>query len=115
MTYNLSAGELDLYVPGLSYHIGATNDKKAYFKAPLGLDSNGAFVINPGLGYGYDFRENSREHGWSGNSIGLLFLDCARIPVVVVGLGPRYRSFISDNFRLILICYSNICSTTMGS
>ncbi|WP_243517684.1 MULTISPECIES: hypothetical protein [unclassified Candidatus Cardinium] len=52
--------EVGLFVPGLSYHIGANTFKPAYKDAPLGLDKNGAFVVNPGIGLVYDHRDKAK-------------------------------------------------------
>ena len=52
-----------------AYHVGAGDERPAYGDAPLGLDENGAFVFNPGLGLEIDFfRSNSHDPLWLGFS-----------------------------------------------
>ena len=73
---NIRAGTIEIDMPGLSYHIGANSEHPAYLLAPLKLDQNGAFVYNPGLGIGYDFKKEANTSGFSGIAKFIYFHDC---------------------------------------
>ena len=92
------AGELDIDLPGLAYHIGANSENPAYTGAPRRLDKNGVFVFNPGLGIGYDFRSQSTQNGWSILTKGVYFQDCDARDFFTLGGGARYRYMLSKRF-----------------
>lgn len=52
----VALGNVDIDLPGISYHIGGSSSNPAYTQAPRRLDENGFSVFNPGIGIGYDFR-----------------------------------------------------------
>jgi hypothetical protein len=95
-----SAGEVGVYIPGLSYHIGANSTKPAYKDAPRGIDKNGAWVLNPGIGIGYDFRDAQKESSFSMATLAMIFRDCDDRNAYVLGVGPRYRFFVNDKISL---------------
>lgn len=91
--------QIDIDVTGLSYHIGANADNPAYSKAPRGLDNNGAFVFNPGVGIGIDFRKHSRDNCWHGFSPiikGIYLRDCDDRSWAMFLAGTRYRYLAKD-------------------
>ncbi|WP_321779380.1 hypothetical protein [Sulfurimonas sp.] len=88
-----NAGEIDIDVYGLSYHLDAT---QAYAEAPRRLDSQGQWVFNPGIGVTYDFRDNISEEGFSPIVAVGYFQDCADYPFYFAGAGIRYRNYIDD-------------------
>ena len=77
-----NAGEIDIDVYGLSYHLDAT---QAYAEAPRRLDSQGQWVFNPGIGVTYDFRDNISEEGFSPIVAVGYFQDCADYPFYFAG------------------------------
>ena len=88
------AGEFDIDLLGLSYHFdkeGADRD------APLKLDRAGMWVVNPGIGLGYDFRNDIRSEGFSPIIGGGYFHNCSGSPFAFAGPGLRYRKFILKN------------------
>ncbi len=85
------AGSMDIDIPGMSYHIGANSQKPAYSNATLGIDNNGALVVNPGIGIGYDFRKKIARSGFSGIIKAIYFRDCDFRPFILGGGGVRYR------------------------
>ena len=91
MVGSANAGEIDIDVYGLSYHLDAT---EAYSEAPRGLDDQGQWVFNPGIGVTYDFRENISEEGFSPFVAVGYFKDCADYPFYFAGAGVRYRNYI---------------------
>lgn len=98
---NLSFGtQLQIYIPGLSYHIGANSSHPADTDAPNKLDSNGAFVFNPGLGLGVDFFRQPSKNGFSLAAIGMFFKDCDRRNTYVIGLGPSYQHYLTKTWSL---------------
>ncbi|WP_243018333.1 MULTISPECIES: hypothetical protein [Candidatus Cardinium] len=86
--------EVGIFVSGLSYHIGANAFKPAYKSAPLGLDKNGAFVVNPGIGLVYDHRDKAKGSSFSWSAISIAFYDCDTRLAFAIGGGGRYRYYI---------------------
>ena len=97
MVGSANAGEIDIDVYGLSYHLDAT---EAYAEAPRGLDDKGQWVFNPGIGVTYDFRDNISVEGFSPIVAVGYFQDCADYPFYFAGAGVRYRNYI-DGTNLI--------------
>ncbi len=97
---NVFAGEIGILLPGLSYHIGADSSNPAYKKAPRKLDKNGAFVFNPGVGIGYDFRDKEDGSSLSLIMMGMTFKDCDNRSAYTTGIGGRYRHHMNDNISL---------------
>src|SRR5665213_2411650 len=89
------AGEVDFDMFGLTYHL---HRKGAVYSAPLKLDHAGVKVFNPGLGIGYDFREDRHTSGISAVVHGGLFENCDNHPFSFVGAGARYRKFFHKNY-----------------
>ena len=96
------AGELDVDLTGLSYHIGASSSHPAYTSAPRRLDKNGVFVFNPGVGIGYDFRKSSGQSGFSGLTKLVYFRDCDDRSFFMGGGGVRYRYMLGTHFSIDL-------------
>lgn len=88
------AGEVDLDMFGFTYHL---HRKGAVYDAPLKLDKPGVKVFNPGLGLGYDFREDRHTQGLSAVLHGGMFENCNNHPFSFVGAGGRYRKFFYKN------------------
>ncbi len=97
-SFSSRAGEIDVDVAGLSYHIGAGSCCPAYTDAPRRLDWYGAFVFNPGVGVGYDFRAKSTEGGFSGATKLVYFRDCDDRGFFMGGGGVRYRWMLGECF-----------------
>ncbi len=96
-----SIGHFEFDLTGLSYHIGANRSHPANSSARRALDKNGAFVFNPGIGIGFDFRPHSRSERWYGFSPMLRFIymqDCQDDPLFLIGPGIRYRKMIADDW-----------------
>ena len=90
------AGEVDLDMFGFTYHL---HRKGAVENAPLKLDKAGVKVFNPGLGLGYDFRQDRHTDGLSAIVHGGMFENCNNHPFGFMGAGGRYRKyFYKDNF-----------------
>ncbi len=90
------AGEVDVDAFGLTYHL---HRKGAVYNAPLKLDHAGVKVFNPGLGLGYDFRQDRHTEGISPIVHGGIFTNCDNHPFSFVGAGARYRKyFYKKNF-----------------
>lgn len=87
-------GVLDFDFYGLSYHF---DEEEAYRGAPMKLDNNGVWVYNPGIGFGYDFRENIEKGGFSPITRIAFFQDCASESFIFGGAGMRYRKFLPKN------------------
>ena len=84
-----SAGEINLNVYGLSYHLKAS---EAYHNAPRSVANKGQWVFSPGIGLEYDFRTK----GSTGLSVftGAGYLrDCADYPFYFADLGVRYKNY----------------------
>lgn len=90
-----SAGVLDIDAFGLSIHLG-----KADSRAPLRLDSEGVYVFNPGIGVGYDFRENAMTSGFSPVLKAGAFGDCNVSPVYYATGGVRYAYIFADDYSI---------------
>jgi hypothetical protein len=91
MVVNASAGEINLNIYGLSYHL---NKDEAYHNAPRSVfNSDGQYVYNPGVGIEYDFR-NKGEMGWSVFTTLSWFQDCADYAFYYAGAGVRYKNYI---------------------
>ena len=90
-----SAGEININIYGLSYHL---KKDQAYYNAPRSMfGSDGQYVYNPGVGIEYDFRTKG-SMGWSVFTTASWFQDCADYPFYFVGAGVRYRNhFFSSN------------------
>ncbi len=90
------AGEVDLDAFGLTYHL---HHKGAVYNAPLKLDKDGVRVFNPGLGLGYDFRDDIHTEGFSAVIHSGIFENCVNHPFSFAGAGARYRKiFYKNNF-----------------
>ncbi len=85
-------GEVDLDWFGLTYHL---HKKGAVYSAPLKLDRKGIAVFNPGVGIGYDFREDRRTNGFSPIIHAGVFENCINAPFTFAAAGLRYRKFIN--------------------
>lgn len=90
--FNSSHLELDLF--GLSYHLGGS-----LASAPRGLDDEGVWVFNPGIGLTLDARPTSKEPGLSWMMMSGWFQDCDDKPFLFLGGGGRYRLALSQNVR----------------
>lgn len=86
------SGEVDLDMFGFTYHL---HRKGAVYNAPLKLDKPGVKVFNPGLGLGYDFRDDRHTGGFSAIVHGGMFENCDNHPFSFAGAGARYRKFFS--------------------
>jgi len=90
------AGEVDFDMFGFTYHL---HRKGAVYNAPLKLDKAGVKVFNPGLGMGYDFRQDRSVSGFSAVVHGGMFENCNNHPFSFAGAGARYRKyFTKKNF-----------------
>src|ERR1700691_753360 len=90
------AGEVDVDMFGFTYHL---HRKGAVYDAPLKLDKPGVKVFNPGLGLGYDFRQDRHTEGFSAIVHGGMFENCDNHPFTFAGAGVRYRKyFYKKNF-----------------
>lgn len=90
------AGEVDWDIFGLTYHL---HRKGAVYNAPLKLDKPGVKVFNPGLGLGYDFRQDKHTEGFSAIVHSGFFENCNNHPFSFAGAGGRYRKFFyKDNY-----------------
>ena len=90
-----SAGVLDIDTFGLSIHLDGS-----YNKAPLRLDSEGEFVFNPGIGLGYDFRENAVKSGFSPIVKAGSFADCNAVLIYYTTAGIRYSYIFLTKFYI---------------
>ena len=88
------AGEVDWDMFGFTYHL---HRKGAVYNAPLKLDHAGVKVFNPGLGLGYDFRQDRHAEGVSAIVHGGMFENCDNHPYSFVGAGARYRKYFHKN------------------
>ena len=88
------SGEVDLDMFGLTYHL---HRKGAVQDAPLKLDRAGVKVFNPGLGLGYDFRQDIHTEGFSAIAHGGMFENCNNHPFSFIGAGARYRKYFYKN------------------
>ena len=88
------AGEVDLDMFGFTYHL---HRQGAVYNAPLKLDKAGVKVFNPGLGLGYDFRQDRHTDGFSAVVHGGFFENCDNHPFAFTGAGARYRKFFTKN------------------
>jgi hypothetical protein len=93
-SFSCFSGEVDLDMLGFTYHL---HRRGAVGGAPLKLDHAGVKVFNPGLGLGYDFREDRRTGGISAVVHGGMFENCDNHPFSFVGAGGRYRKYFSKN------------------
>jgi hypothetical protein len=84
------AGEIDWDLFGFTYHL---HRKGAVRDAPLRLDRDGVKVFNPGLGLGYDFRQDRHTEGISAIVHGGVFENCNNHPFSFIGAGARYRKY----------------------
>jgi len=89
------AGEVDVDMFGFTYHL---HRKGAVYNAPLKLDHAGVKVFNPGLGLGYDFREDRQTEGFSPIVHGGMFENCDNHPFSFAGAGARYRKFFYKKY-----------------
>ena len=94
------SNQLKIYLPGLSYHIGANAAHPADVNAPHKLDSNGAFVFNPGIGFGIDFFRQPSRNGFSLATVGMFFKDCDERDTYVAGIGPSYQYYLTKSWSL---------------
>jgi hypothetical protein len=92
-----ASARFEVSVPGISVHFG-----KGPKNAPRKLDENGIFVVNPGIGAGYDFRDESNKSGFSFLLAGMYFLDCKNRNMFTLGAGGRGRLMVTDHFSLDL-------------
>lgn len=86
------AARFEVSVPGISVHFG--NGAK---DAPRKIDENGIFVLNPGIGAGYDFRDEGNKSGFSLLISGTYFKDCADRNMFVIGAGVRGRLMMTES------------------
>ena len=103
------AGEVDFDMFGFTYHL---HRKGAVRDAPLKMDHKGVKVFNPGVGIGYDFREDRHTGGWSPVVHGGIFENCSNHPFSFVGGGVRYRKFFHKKYfwetnLLAVLTYGN--------
>jgi len=91
------AGEIDVIVNGLSYHLDSS---QGYVEAPNKLDDKAQWVFNPGIGLSYDFRKNISEDGFSPYLTASWFQDCSNTPFYYAGGGVRYRKYLTTNFMM---------------
>jgi len=89
------AGEIDIDLMGFSYHLHKNGSPK---RAPNKLDHSGVLVFNPGVGVGYDFRENIHKGGLSPIVHGGFFQNCGNYPFFFAGGGARYRKFFFKKY-----------------
>ena len=97
---NALGGEVGLFIPGISYHIGANASKPAYRKAPRGLDKNGAFVVNPGAGIVYNHRNKTERSSFAWSAMAITFQDCDDRAAFAIGIGGNYRYYLNKYFSL---------------
>lgn len=100
-----TALQLDIDITGISYHIRCNKSLQAHTKAPRKLDPYGAFVFNPGIGLGIDFRKHSRDPYWKGFSpvIKTVYVrDCDNRAMYFLNVGTRYRDMLTNSFSLDL-------------
>lgn len=97
MLVSTLSARFEVSIPGISVHFGQGADH-----APRKLDEKGIFVFNPGIGAGYDFRDEGNKSGLSFLISGMYFKDCADRNMIVLGVGGRGRLMVSDNFSLDL-------------
>lgn len=88
------AHQVNINITGFSYHMG----NWSYPDAPRGLDKNGNFIFNPGIGFGWDFRSAKRTSGFSPMTQAMYFRDCSDLSVAMVGGGTRYRYHFNNQF-----------------
>eukprot|EP01132_Coremiostelium_polycephalum_P000748 gene748-926_t len=93
-------GEIGIFLPGISYHMGANASHPAYTEAPRGLDDHGAFVLNPGLGIVYDWRNKQDQRSFSWSVMAMIFQDCDDRAVYTTGGGGRYRYHFTGQLSL---------------
>jgi len=89
------AREIDLDMFGFTYHL---HRRGAVYNAPLKLDKPGVAVFNPGLGLGYDFRDDIHTAGISPEVHGGFFENCTNHPFTFAGAGARYRKFFHKKY-----------------
>lgn len=89
------AGVLEGDVFGLSIHLDGS-----YNQAPRRLDSEGVYVFNPGIGVGYDFRENALTTGFSPILKAGFFQDCNAIPLYYGVAGLRYAYNFAQDYMV---------------
>jgi len=99
-TANALVKEAEL--PLMSYHL---NSNETYKEAPNKIDSNATFVLNPGILVGVDTRENTRTEGASFVAKGGFLQDCANKTAFLLGVGGRYRHFVSNKVSMDLNGY----------
>ena len=97
---NALEGEIGLFIPGISYHIGANASNPAYQQAPRGLDKNGAFVVNPGIGIVYDKRNKEDGSSLAWSAMAITFKDCDDRAAFAIGVGGNYRYYLNKHFSL---------------
>jgi hypothetical protein len=89
------AGEYDIDMFGFTYHL---HRRGAVYDAPLKLDRPGVKVFNPGMGLGYDFRQDRETEGLSAIVHGGFFENCNNHPFSFAGAGARYRKYFHKHF-----------------
>jgi len=97
MSMPLVAGEVDIILNGLSYHLDAD---EGYIEAPNKLDDKAQWVFNGGVGLSYDFRKNISTDGFSPYLTASWFQDCSDTPFYYAGAGVRYRKYLTTNFMM---------------
>src|SRR5215510_3799227 len=80
---------------GLSVHLGAS-----YEDAPRGLDADGVYVFNPGLGLEWDFRDRVSASGFSPIVWAGWFQDCDDRAFYGALGGVRYRRVFASGLTL---------------
>ena len=94
-TQAFSAGVLEADGFGLSIHLNSS-----YAGAPRRLDSRGIYVFNPGVGLGYDFKENAMTSGFSPIVKAGFFQDCNTMPVYYSTAGVRYAYIFAEDYTV---------------
>jgi hypothetical protein len=97
VTTSANAEEIDIVLNGLSYHL---DDTQGYVDSPTKLDDKAQWVLNAGLGITYDFRDSVDTNGLSVFTEASWFQDCSNTAFVYVGVGARYRHYITDRFMI---------------
>lgn len=95
MLLSAVAAGLEVSVPGIFAHFG-----KGTKNAPRKLDEGGIFVVNPGIGVGYDFRDAGNTTGFSFIVSSMYYKDCSDRNLFIFGAGCRGRLMVTDNVSL---------------
>ena len=99
-TANALVKEVEL--PIASYHLDSNN---TFEEAPNKIDSGAIAVLNPGIFVGADTRKNTKTEGFSFVAKGGFLQDCANKTAFLLGVGGRYRHFVSNKISMDLNGY----------